>query len=141
VRSALLQRLRTAPETLVLFEAPGRVGATLAALHEALGERPACVARELTKLHEELVRGPLSALAMRFAAAPPRGEVTLVVGGRTAEAARADAAGDEEALDALIRERVAAGYSPRDVAAELSGKGRMRRREAYTRALRARGGS
>ncbi len=137
-RQKLLQRFRTAPETLVVFEAPGRMAATLGALRDSLGDRPACVARELTKLHEETVRGSLSELAERFAAAPPRGEVTLVVGGAGDDAAAED---DDAALDALIHERVAAGCSPRDVAAELSGLGRMPRREAYARALRARSGS
>jgi hypothetical protein len=59
----------------------------------------------------------------------------------TPEAARADAEADVEVLDALIRERVAAGRSPREVAVELSSQGRMRRRDAYARAIRARGGS
>jgi 16S rRNA (cytidine1402-2'-O)-methyltransferase len=140
-RAALLQRFRSVPDTLVLFEAPGRVAATLSALYAALGDRDACVARELTKLHEEIVRGPLSVLAARYEKAPPRGEVTLVVGARTADAERMDAEESEAALDALIRERVASGRSPREVAAELADAGRMRRREAYTRALRARGGS
>lgn len=140
-RAALLRRFRAAPETLVLFEAPGRVGATLAALHEALGERPACVARELTKLHEELVRGPLSALAARFAEKAPRGEVTLVVGGapegavaELGEAADADA----PPLDERIRALVAAGRSPREVAAALGGARGVPRREIYARAVRAR---
>lgn len=140
-RAALLRRFEASPDTLVLFEAPGRVAATLAALRDALGDRPACVARELTKLHEEIVRGTLPALAQRFAAAPPRGEVTLVVGGASAEAIGAAASSDLAALDHLIAERVAAGHSARDVAAEVAGTGRMRRREAYARALRARGGS
>lgn len=137
-RRKLLERFRVAPETLVIFEAPGRTAATLTALRDALGDRPACVARELTKLHEEAARGWLSELAARFAEAAPRGEVTLVVGGAPADAA---AEVGEETLDALIRERVAAGHSPRDVAAEIAGLGRMRRREAYARALRARSGS
>lgn len=140
-RAALLCRFRTAPEPLVLFEAPGRVAATLAALRASLGDRPVCVARELTKLHEEIVRGPLSVLAQRFAAAPPRGEVTLVVAGVSGADARDDASQDDAALDRLISERVAEGRSARDVAAELAGTGRMRKREAYARALRARGGS
>ena len=140
-RAALLRRFRASPDTIVLFEAPGRVAATLASLRDALGERPACVARELTKLHEEIVRGPLSALAQRFAAAPPRGEVTLVIGGAAEPEAGEDAAPDEAALDRLIRDRVAAGCSARDVAAEVAGTGRMRRRDAYARALRARGES
>jgi 16S rRNA (cytidine1402-2'-O)-methyltransferase len=138
-RAALLRRFRDAPDTLVLFEAPSRVAATLAALHAALGERPACVARELTKLHEEVVRGPLSELAERYAAAAPRGEVTLVVGGAPAHAAAS--AESEEAVDARIRSLVAEGHSPREVAETLAAEGRLRRRDAYSRALRARGGA
>src|SRR5690606_9373906 len=72
---------RGRPETLVLFESPHRLAATLRALADALGPRPACVARELTKLHEEWVRGPLPELAERFASGGVRGEVTIVVGG------------------------------------------------------------
>ena len=141
-RLALLRRFRSTPETLVLFEAPGRTGATLAALHQALGERPACVARELTKVHEELIRGPLSQLAERFAAQPPRGEVTLVVGGAPegAEAAAGDA-DEEPPLDERIRALVAAGRSPREVAAALGKARGVPRREIYARAVRAREGS
>jgi 16S rRNA (cytidine1402-2'-O)-methyltransferase len=140
-RTALLGRYRAAPETLVLFEAPGRVAATLGALREALGDRPACVARELTKLHEEIVRGPLSELAARYAATAPRGEVTLVVAGAGEAEADADAVAREAALDARIRRLVESGRSPREVADEIAGAGGMRRREAYARAIRARGGS
>ncbi len=68
------------PETLVLFESPHRLGATLGRAAEVLGARRACVARELTKLHEEIVRGELVELAERFAEGT-RGEVTLVIEG------------------------------------------------------------
>ncbi len=68
--------------TLILYESPVRLGRTLAELAEVLGpERPGCVAREMTKLHEEFVRDTLVALAQRYADRPPKGEVVLVVSG------------------------------------------------------------
>jgi 16S rRNA (cytidine1402-2'-O)-methyltransferase len=80
-RAARLASWRGRPETLVLFESPHRTASTLRALAETLGGgRRACVARELTKIHEELVRGTLAELAERFAGGA-RGEVTLVVEG------------------------------------------------------------
>jgi len=131
-RDAVLARFQGAPETLVLFEAPGRVAATLAALHAALGERPACVARELTKLHEEFVRAPLSELAARFAAGPPRGEVTLVVGGAEGKEEPALAGAS---LDAEIRRLLGAGRGPREIAAALAVESGLPRRVLYARAL------
>src|SRR3712207_1335555 len=68
------------PETLVAFESPKRVPATLAVLASVDPERQVAVCRELTKLHEEVVRGSARELASRYADAPPRGEVVLVVG-------------------------------------------------------------
>ena len=65
-REALLARIRDRTETIVLFESPRRLAATLRRLADALGDRPACVARELTKLHEEVARGSLQELAERF---------------------------------------------------------------------------
>lgn len=71
---------RGRPETLVLFESPHRLGSTLANAGAVLGERRACVARELTKMHEEIVRGTLEELAERFGEGV-RGEVTIVIEG------------------------------------------------------------
>lgn len=140
-REALLRRFVRAPETLVVFEAPGRVAATLAALSEILGDRRACVARELTKLHEEIVRGGLRELAARYSAAPPRGEVTLVVAGAKEDAASDPLEPDAVSIDDEIRSLVAAGRSPREVAAALARAGGLPRRELYARALRAREGA
>lgn len=84
-RRALLEEVAPLGATLLLYESPRRVGETLADLLEVLGERRACVARELTKVHEELVRGQLSELAARYAAEQVRGEVVLVVEGRVGE--------------------------------------------------------
>jgi 16S rRNA (cytidine1402-2'-O)-methyltransferase len=107
------------PETLVAFESPRRVAASLAVLAELDPERPVAVCRELTKLHEEVVRGSAGELAERYASEPPRGEVVLVVGAAPASN-EADMA---PAVDALKR-LVDAGAKPRPAAAvvaELTG--------------------
>jgi 16S rRNA (cytidine1402-2'-O)-methyltransferase len=81
-RRAMLAELRLIPATLVFYEAPHRIAATLKDALNTLGDRTAAVARELTKLHEEIARGNLSELAQRFsAAAPARGEMVLMIGG------------------------------------------------------------
>jgi 16S rRNA (cytidine1402-2'-O)-methyltransferase len=84
-RRSMLEEVAALSATLVLYESPRRLGETLADLLEAWGERRACVARELTKLHEEWVRGPLSSLAQRYGQEEARGEVVLVVEGRQGE--------------------------------------------------------
>jgi 16S rRNA (cytidine1402-2'-O)-methyltransferase len=121
---------------LVLFEAPTRVAGTLADLARELGEsRPACVARELTKLHEELVRGTLGELAVRFAEGT-RGEVTIVVEGADEETVRtADDDLDDAGLDRAIAAMAAEGRRPRAIAAELSSRTDVPRRAIYARAV------
>jgi 16S rRNA (cytidine1402-2'-O)-methyltransferase len=117
-RRSELEAVFRAPETLVAFESPRRVAQSLAVLAAIDPERPAAVCRELTKLHEEVVRGSASELAERYAALPPKGEVVLVVGGAS-EVVRVSA----PALDAVKR-LVAAGAKPRvaaQVVAELTG--------------------
>jgi 16S rRNA (cytidine1402-2'-O)-methyltransferase len=107
-----------APETIVAFESPNRVAASLAALAALHPQRPVVVCRELTKLHEEIVRGTAAELAERYAEQPPRGEVVLVLGG--APASEPELA---PALDAL-RRLVEAGAKPRpasSVVASLTG--------------------
>jgi 16S rRNA (cytidine1402-2'-O)-methyltransferase len=116
-RGALLEVLAS-PQTVVAFESPRRVGATLAALAEVDPERPVAVCRELTKVHEEVVRGSAAELADRYADEPPRGEVVLVFGG-----APPSEGVDPAAVDAL-RRLIAAGARPRPAAgvvAELTG--------------------
>lgn len=106
------------PETLVAFESPHRVAASLAVLAEVDPSRPVAVCRELTKLHEEVVRGSAAELAERYAGESPRGEVVLVIG--AAAAAEPPLA---PALDAL-RRLVEGGARPRpaaSVVAELTG--------------------
>jgi 16S rRNA (cytidine1402-2'-O)-methyltransferase len=134
-RDALLARLREARETLIFFESPRRLPATLRHLAEALGPRRACVARELTKLHEEAVRDTLPELAERFADGA-RGEVTLVVEGCGAE----PAAVDPDGLDAQIRALLADGLTSREIAAALTRSG-LPRREVYARVVALRSGT
>lgn len=79
-RRTRLSELRSMPATLIFYEAPHRIAATLKDAHEILGEREAVVARELTKMHEELARGRLSELAARFSSAESaRGEIVLMI--------------------------------------------------------------
>jgi 16S rRNA (cytidine1402-2'-O)-methyltransferase len=114
-----LRRALSEPEgTVVAFESPRRVPATLALLAEIDPERQVAVCRELTKVHEEVVRGSAAELAERYAGGPPRGEVVLVIG-----PASSDVGSAEAAVDAL-RRLVEAGARPRKAAAvvaELTG--------------------
>jgi 16S rRNA (cytidine1402-2'-O)-methyltransferase len=115
-RAAELERvLADAPDTLVAFESPGRLAATLGVLAALDGARAVVVCRELTKLHEEVRRGSAAELAGHYAEHPPRGEIVLVVG-----AAPAARAGREEALVAL-RALVDAGARARPAAKALAG--------------------
>ncbi len=117
-RGELETLFRGAGETLVAFESPRRVGASLAALAAVEPDRAVAVCRELTKLHEEVVRGTAAALAERYAGDAPRGEIVVVIG-----AAAAEAVDLAPALDALAR-LVDAGAKARPAAgvvADLTG--------------------
>ena len=127
-RRELFESLGERPETLVFFESPRRLAQTLSDLADILGPRRACVARELTKLHEEFVPGTLAELAERFAQAP-RGEVTLVVEGAAPRAAEPGA----EVLDAAIRARAAAGGSTSEIARDVARATGLARSRVYER--------
>ena len=116
--------------TLIFYESGRRLAASLRAMADILGDRPAAVARELTKRYEEVRRGALPELAAAWQAAP-KGEIVVVVRGR------ADSAGREagEDIDAPIRAGLAAGDSVRSVADALAGSTGMPRRAIYQRAL------
>jgi 16S rRNA (cytidine1402-2'-O)-methyltransferase len=132
-RRELFGGLRAEPATLVFYEAPPRVGSTLADLAAALGaERPACLARELTKVHEEAVRGTLASLAARYADEAPRGECTLVVAGASDAEVEAAHAFD---VEAEARSLLAQGLGPKDVAARLAVATGKPRRVLYQLAL------
>jgi 16S rRNA (cytidine1402-2'-O)-methyltransferase len=126
-RAEALRALSAAGATVVLYEAGNRTRATLEDLRGALGDRAALVARELTKLHEELARGPLSALAERFSG-EVLGEVTIVVSG---EATAPAAAVVEEPLEAELRRRLAAGEAPSALARDVARARGLRRSDVY----------
>lgn len=131
-RARLMERLAAMPVPAVLFESPRRLPGLLAELASALPERPVAVCRELTKLHEEVVRGPAAEVAARIAE-PPRGEVTLVVG--PAPAAPADDARLDEVLHLLGQ----AGLGPAKAAEVAAALGVAPRNRAYRRALESSG--
>lgn len=109
-----VSRLRA---TLVLYESPNRVGETLALLDEVLGARAACVARELTKLHEEFVRGPLPELAAKYSGAEVKGEVVLLVEGFSGETRW-----DEAAVRAALSQGLASGEKLKGLSSDLAKK-------------------
>jgi len=122
----------------VLFEAPGRLGATLRDLAAACGgSRRGAVCRELTKLHEQIARGPLGDLAEQAAdgTIPARGEIVIVVGwgrGAAGDAARADAAGDAlEAAKAEVEALVAGGVARGEAARRVAASTGIPRRSLY----------
>ncbi|MFO1081403.1 MAG: 16S rRNA (cytidine(1402)-2'-O)-methyltransferase [Reyranellaceae bacterium] len=129
-RRRVLAEAASIPATVVFFEAPHRLAASLADVAAILGPRPAAVARELTKLFEEVRRAPLDALAAHYAAHPDvRGEIVLLIG--PPEAAAAPRA---ETLDAELRTALGAA-SLKDAAAEVAARHGLKRREVYARAL------
>lgn len=128
-RRAFLERLADEPRTIVLYESPHRLGETLEELSAVFGaERPAFLGRELTKLNEELAHAPLGELVRRFAGAPVKGEVVLVVGG--APAATAASASAEE-VRLAVSEAIAGGAGERDAMREVARRFGLGRREVY----------
>ena len=133
-RRAALARVRAAERaglaaTLLFYEAPHRLAATLADAATVLGPRAAAVARELTKRFEEVRRADLASLAADYAQAPPRGEITLVIGPPEESAAAPGAELDTRLRAALAR------HSLKDAAALVAGETGLPRRAVYARAL------
>ena len=128
-RAGAIEEIATIGATLVLYESGPRLADTLAALADGLGERDAAVVREISKLHEECVTGPLVELAQRYSGAAPKGEIVIVV----APPASASEATDEE-LDSALHEALT-HLSPSRAAAEAAEKLKVPRKRAYARAL------
>jgi 16S rRNA (cytidine1402-2'-O)-methyltransferase len=126
-RAERLAALAGEPRTVVLYEAPHRLARTVADLVEACGpDRRVAVARELTKLHEEVWRGSLGDALAWVRAAAPRGEIVLVLDG-----APAAAPPDEEALVDALRDELAAGATARDAARAVAARLDVPRRRVY----------
>ena len=131
-RTAALEALKGQRQTLVFFESGPRLKDSLADMAAVLGPRPAAVARELTKLYEECVRGPLDQLATDPRLDGPKGEIVVVVGpGEAEQASEADA--DAALAEAL--ERLPTGEAASEVARALG----LNRKTLYRRALELRG--
>jgi 16S rRNA (cytidine1402-2'-O)-methyltransferase len=133
-RRAMLEELRAIPATIVFYEAPHRIAATLKDALNTLGDRTAAVARELTKLHEEIARGSLSELAQRFSEnAPARGEVVLIISGANETELRGSAKSEDAParlwarVSELEREGLDSKVALKKAARELG----LKRAEAY----------
>jgi 16S rRNA (cytidine1402-2'-O)-methyltransferase len=138
-RRRALERLRIENRTIIFYEAPHRVEECIADAREILGDRPACLAREVTKLHEEFRRGKLSDLSSSLEARPARGEITLLIGPEDPAEARANLDSTQslsERVDELIRQ----AKLDRKDALKLAAKERgLTRRAAYGQLLEALG--
>lgn len=115
--------------TLVIYESGKRLGRTLAALEHGLGDRPAAIAREISKLYEECIDGSLSSLASRYAVTGPKGEIVIMVGPPLAAAPASEADGDAALREALTR------LSPARAASEVARRLGLDRRTLYDRAM------
>jgi 16S rRNA (cytidine1402-2'-O)-methyltransferase len=125
-RAAAAAAIAELPHTAVLYEAPNRTAATLTALADAgAGTRPAVVARELTKMFEEVRRGTVADLAAYYASTPARGEIVIVIQGRP------ETPGDERAWHARAAALRAAGAAPREIASVLVREDGVPRNVAY----------
>ena len=130
-RRRRLAALADEARTMLFYESGNRIAACLRDLAAAFGARPAAIGRELTKLHEEIVRGDLATLAARADDLTTKGELVIGVGG----APPAAAPDLDDDLDDEIRRRRAAGASVRDVADALARERGLARRAVYRRAL------
>jgi 16S rRNA (cytidine1402-2'-O)-methyltransferase len=126
-RQRMLEEVSRAPYTLIFLETPHRLLAALADLEAALGDRQVAVARELTKVFEEIFRGPVSAARSYFQAKAPRGEFTLVVAGTSRERET----WSEERLRAALKAARARGASPSQAASEIAAESGWPRRSVY----------
>jgi 16S rRNA (cytidine1402-2'-O)-methyltransferase len=133
-RKKRLKEIQGESRTLVFFEAPHRLGETLLDLIEVFGDRSAALGRELTKLHEEIVRGRLSEIAAALRGREPRGECALAVAG-----AEPSAATPRTAILAEIRRLRAAGRGTKEIAVLLSERFSLPQREIYRMALETSG--
>ena len=128
-RTTAIAEVATVKASLILYESGPRLGAALAALRDGLGNRDAAVVREISKKFEETVTGTLGELADRYADAPPKGEIVIVVGPPGDSAAPAEAEVDAALREAMTR------LSTSRAAAEVAHSLGLPRRDVYERAL------
>jgi 16S rRNA (cytidine1402-2'-O)-methyltransferase len=128
-RADAIEEVKAVRATLIFYESGPRLGATLAALAAGLGDREAGVARELTKRFEECITGMLSELAERYEAAPPKGEIVIIVAPPSEAAPASEDDADTALIEALTR------LSPARAAGEVAKALRLDRRTLYDRAM------
>ncbi|TFH66442.1 MAG: rRNA small subunit methyltransferase 1, partial [Gemmatimonadales bacterium] len=129
-RGELMDRVSTSPDTVVLFESPERTLALLEALEKSCGpHRPVAVARELTKLHEEFVRGTLAHVREHFQLQAPRGEIVVVVSGASEPVDTGPV--DEGAARALAKALLDEGLTPSRAAKEVARRLKLPRNLSY----------
>jgi 16S rRNA (cytidine1402-2'-O)-methyltransferase len=137
-RRARLNELRAVPGTLIFYEAPHRLASSLRDAYEVLGEREAVVARELTKLHEEIRRGRLSELAEHYSTNEPRGEIVLLIDRTVLDQATAEDF-KNVSIATLVEQFEAAGLDHRAALKKAARELQLSRAEAYRRLLAERG--
>jgi 16S rRNA (cytidine1402-2'-O)-methyltransferase len=131
-RRRRIESLAGEERTLVIFEAPHRLVASLRDLAELLGPRRAAVARELTKIHEEVVRGTLPELAGRFADSGVRGEATIVIAGAPVPDRGSV---DGGTLAGQVTQEISAGRSKRDSIAAVASRNKVPKKVVYQAVL------
>jgi 16S rRNA (cytidine1402-2'-O)-methyltransferase len=137
-RRRALERLRIEDRTIIFYEAPHRITECVADAREILGDRPACLAREVTKLHEEFRRGNLSLIASSLEERPARGEITLLIGPAVPGEAGAHADSAQNLSD-RVEELMRQAKMDRKDALKLAAKERgLTRRAAYDRMVEER---
>jgi 16S rRNA (cytidine1402-2'-O)-methyltransferase len=137
-RRRALERLRIEDRTIIFYEAPHRIAECVADAREILGDRPACLAREVTKLHEEFRRGKLSVIANSLEERPARGEITLLIGAAVPGEAGAHV-DSAQSLSERVEELMRQAKLDRKDALKLAAKERgLTRRAAYDRIVEER---
>ncbi len=138
-RRRVLESLRHEPRPLVFFESPRRLLATLGDARDVLGDRPALVGREMTKVHEEFVAGRLSDVVAAFAGREIKGEVAFLVAGADPEAERAAppaGGGPAETAAEAVRRLVRGGWDRKEAMRRVARERGISRREVYREVLR-----
>lgn len=129
-RKVFLSELKTLNHLAILYESPHRVGATFRLLSETLGDRPAALARELTKKFESVERGTLCSLAERFEAEEPRGECVLLI-----QCAHEEESAPEEEVGSFLKKAMENGVPVKEAAASAAERFNIKKRDAYSLAL------
>ncbi|MCX7983235.1 MAG: SAM-dependent methyltransferase, partial [Syntrophales bacterium] len=133
-RRKILTSLVEERRTIVLFESPHRLEATINDIYEILGDRPMALARELTKVHEEVIRGTTGEIREKLKGRHLKGEITLVIGGVREK----KSVSDEEIINALLRLKGEEGMTDRDRIAQVAREKGISRRRVYLLDLKLR---